>query len=116
MTADESEKTTRRERIDRRLRLSGWERIVPFEHTKPLADYGQAAVTEFATESGPAGYALCSDGQILGAGEAKRLGLNPEGVLDQARRYSRGMTRTESRYPEGYRVPFLYSSNGELIW
>ncbi len=63
---------------------------------------------------GPADYALCADGRVLGVVEAKKITLGPEGVLTQAERYSRGI-RQQPRYQGEYGVPFLYSTNGERI-
>jgi type I restriction enzyme, R subunit len=67
----ELEKQTRRQRIDPRLRTAGW-KVVGFNPAMPVSAYGQAAVEEFETMSGPADYALCSDGRTLGVVEAKR--------------------------------------------
>src|SRR5207247_2586024 len=64
---------------------------------------------------GPADYALCLDGRILGVVEAKKITLGPQEVLTQAERYSRGATDNPMDF-DGYRVPFLYSTNGEVIW
>lgn len=65
--------------------------------------------------NGPADYALCSGGQILGVVEAKKVALvGPNGVWGQAGRYSEGIAQ-EPRYQERYEVPFLYSTNGEKI-
>jgi type I restriction enzyme R subunit len=54
-------------------------------------------------------------GQILGIVEAKKLTIAPQSVLTQGERYSKGATRTPLNF-RGYRVPFLYSTNGEVIW
>lgn len=63
---------------------------------------------------GPADYAMCDDGRVIGGVEAKKLTIGPEGVLAQAERYSRGI-RQQPRYQGEYKVPFLYSTNGERI-
>jgi len=55
------------------------------------------------------------DGQILGIVEAKKVTLGPQNVLTQAERYSKGAV-DGSVNVRGYRVPFLYSTNGEVIW
>ena len=39
------------------------------------------AVEEYETTNGPADYALCVDGRILGIVEAKKLTLGPQSVL-----------------------------------
>jgi type I restriction enzyme R subunit len=77
----ELERSTRKKRIDPRLKAAGWS-IVPFDPEKSLADYGNAAgVEEFATQHGPADYALCDQGDTLGVVEAKKVTLGPQGVL-----------------------------------
>ena len=48
--------------------------------------------------------------------EAKKVTLGPQGVLTQAERYSKGFSANPIDYGEGFRVPFLYSTNGEVIW
>ena len=48
--------------------------------------HGLAPIEEFETANGPADYALCVDGRILGVVEAKKLTLSPMGVLTQAER------------------------------
>jgi type I site-specific restriction endonuclease len=110
----ESEWLTRKKRIDTRLKALGWE-IVPFAASTPLSDYAKHAIEEFPTDSGPADYALCVNGRILGIVEAKRLSLGPQNVLVQAQRYSRGVAANPLSFGE-FRVPFLYSTNGEVIW
>lgn len=72
-------------------------------------------MTEFSTDSGPADYALFVDGRWLGIIEAKKVGTNPQNVLEQARRYARGAALGSGNW-HGFRVPFLYATNGELIW
>src|SRR5208283_298061 len=57
----------------------------------------------------------CVGGQILGVVEAKKLTLGPQEVLIQAERYSRGVSASPFDF-NGFRVPFLYSTNGEMIW
>jgi predicted type IV restriction endonuclease len=89
----ESEWQTRKKRIDTRLTALGW-KIVPFAPARPLSAYTLHAVTEFATANGPADYALCVNGRILGIVEAKKLSLGPQNVLVQAERYSRGAAVT----------------------
>jgi type I restriction enzyme, R subunit len=110
----EPEWLTRRTRIDGRLRSLGWD-IVP--HTPeflPERSHRQA-VTEFPTDNGPADYALFVNGQILGIVEAKKVSLGPQNVLTQAQRYSEGATGNPLQYGT-FRVPFLFSTNGEVIW
>lgn len=110
----DSEWLTRKQLIDPKLNAAGW-RVVPFNPAKPLSSYDACAIEEYPTENGPADYALCVDGKILGIVEAKKLTLGPQNVLTQAERYSKGATGNPLNF-RGYRVPFLYSTNGEIIW
>ena len=80
-----------------------------------MGTYDKCAIEEFPTESGPADYALCAGGQILGVIEAKKLTLGPQEALTQAERYSGGLTPSAFDF-NGFQVPFLYSTNGEVIW
>lgn len=108
------EAITRRDRIDPRLRAAGW-RIVKYGPDLPLAALNACAVMEYPTESGPADYALVVRGEVLGVVEAKQTLVGPQSVLTQAERYSRGL-RGFSHDFEGFHVPFIYSTNGEIIW
>jgi type I restriction enzyme R subunit len=83
--------------------------------TCPARYYSRHAVTEFPTANGPADYALFVEGQPLGIVEAKRLSIGPQNVLPQAERYSKGVEASPFNF-RGFRVPFLYSTNGEVIW
>ena len=47
--------------------------------------------------------------------EAKKLSLGPQGVLLQAERYSKGVADSPFNF-RGFRVPFLFSTNGEVTW
>ncbi|HEY2931028.1 MAG TPA: hypothetical protein VGK99_04725 [Acidobacteriota bacterium] len=112
-----SERLTREQLIDKGLTDAGW-RIVPenkFDSSKPLRAYDRCAIEEYPTENGPSDYALCVDGKILGVVEAKKLTLGPQNVLSQAERYAKGLTGKSFNF-RGYGVPFLYSTNGEVIW
>jgi type I restriction enzyme R subunit len=109
-----SEWLTRKRLIDPRIRAAGW-KIVPFNPLASLESFHCCAIEEYPTENGPADYALCAGGRILGIVEAKKLTLGPQEVLTQAERYSRGATSNPLNY-RGCHVPFLYSTNGEVIW
>jgi type I restriction enzyme R subunit len=113
-TPDESEHRTRQKRINPQLEAQGWI-VVPFDPARPLAHYTRHAVTEYPTDNGPADYALFVAGRPLGIVEAKKVTLGPQNVLTQAERYSRGATDSPLNFA-GYRVPFLYSTNGEVLW
>lgn len=65
MNAYESERQTRKKRIDPLLKASGWN-VVPFDPEKRLSEYNLCAIEEYPTENGPADYALCVDDQLLG--------------------------------------------------
>ena len=109
-----SEWLTRKTLIDARLRKAGW-RVAPYKPGTPLTKFDRCAIEEYPTESGPADYALCVAGKILGIVEAKKLTLGPQNVLSQAERYSRGFMESPFHFGD-FRVPFLYSTNGEVIW
>ncbi len=110
----ESEAQTRRARINPKLQASGWT-VARFDLDRPLSTYTNSAIEEYETDNGPADYALCSNAVLLGIVEAKKLTLGPQNVLTQAERYSRGATHNPL-YFDGFHVPFLYSTNGEVIW
>jgi Type I site-specific restriction-modification system, R (restriction) subunit and related helicases len=110
----ELEWQTRKRLIDPRLEAQGW-RVTRFREGTPLAAYERQAVAEYPTDNGPADYALCQGSQILGVAEAKKLSLGPQNVLTQAERYSRGLPANSFNF-RGFHVPFLYSTNGEVLW
>jgi type I restriction enzyme R subunit len=110
----QSEYVTRKQIVDRRLRDAGW-KIVRFDETRALAAYERCAIEEYPTENGPADYALCVGSKILGIVEAKKLTLGPQNVLMQAERYSKGLLASPFNF-RSFRVPFLYSTNDEVIW
>ncbi len=112
-----SEFLTRKQLVDKRLKDAGWTIVLEknFDPARPLTAYDRCAIEEFPTETGPADYALCVNGHILGVVEAKKLTLGPQNVLSQAERYSKGVKPSPFNF-RGFRVPFLYSTNGEVIW
>lgn len=112
----ESEEKTRELRIDRRLTTAplGWT-IIPWKKGLDTSALEAHAVTEYPTNSGPADYALFVKGMLLGIIEAKKISVGVENVLEQAKRYARGVENTTGDW-HGYRVPFLYSTNGEVIY
>lgn len=85
----DSEWLTRKRLIDPKLKAAGW-RVVRFSDGKPLSAYDRCAIEEFPTDNGPADYALCDSGKLLGIVEAKKLTLGPQNVLTQAERYAKG--------------------------
>jgi type I restriction enzyme R subunit len=109
----ESERETRLQRIDPRLLRAGWiPQAFRSAGESRLAKVG--AIREYPTISGPADYALCDGGHVRGVVEAKKLAVGTQEVLEQAKRYSRGVSQ-QPQYQEQYHVPFLYSTNGEII-
>ncbi len=110
----ESERHTRQRRIDPKLKAADW-KVAPYKESSPLSQYQNTGIEEYPTSNGPADYGLCVDGRLLGIVEAKKLTLGPQNVLTQAERYSRGAADNPLNF-DGYRVPFLYSTNGEVIW
>jgi type I restriction enzyme, R subunit len=67
----ESERTTRRSRIDPKLKVAGWEVVPTTALSSSTGD--RVAVEEFETAIGPADYALFDGGRCLGVAEAKKL-------------------------------------------
>lgn len=116
MPIQELEWQTRKERIDRRLSSLSSPWIIakhhPFLDTSHLTRH---AIEEYPTDNGPADYALFEEGKLLGIIEAKKVSVNPQNVLEQAKRYSKGISTEIGNWGE-YGVPFLYSTNGERIW
>src|SRR5512139_3901106 len=108
------EATTRRRLVDPKLREASW-KIIPYSEGLELARCDRCAVVEYPTDNGPADYALCAGGRVLGIVEAKKLSLGPQNVLTQAERYSEGTTAIPFRFGR-FRVPFLFSTNGVQIW
>ncbi len=88
---------------------------MPFRPGLATATLQNHAVEEYPTATGPADYALFVTGRFLGVVEAKRLSLGPQNALVQAERYSQRAECTGFDFG-GYRVPFLYATNGEVIW
>src|SRR5256885_1404809 len=111
---DEREWQTRKRRIDGRLEAQGW-KVVAFNSSRSFDSYQHHAVEEYTTDKGPADYVLVSNGRVLGVVEAKKVSLGPQNVLLQAERYSRGLSANPFNF-DGLHVPFLYATNGEVIW
>jgi len=108
--AEEREWQTRKRRIDPKLDDAGWG--LPPAGTRPL--HQPFRTEEEETDKGPADYALWLNSHIAGIVEAKKLTVGPQGVLAQAERYARGIRNSPYNFA-GLRVPFLYSTNGEVI-
>jgi hypothetical protein len=99
----ESERQTRRDRVDPRLKAAGWA-VIDFTEGLTITGLSRHAVAEYPTLNGPADYVLVVDGQLLGIVEAKKLSLGPQNVLTQAERYSKGAADGPINV-RGYRVP-----------
>src|SRR5436190_2189341 len=110
----ESESQTRKKRIDQKLIHLGW-KIVPYQLGLNTSMFSNHAVEEYPTSTGPADYALFVEGKLLGIIEAKKVSTGGQNALEQAKRYAKGVVHTIGSW-NGYMVPFLYSSNGELVF
>lgn len=112
----ESEWLTRKKRIDIKLRSinPSWD-IVRYQDGMDFSKLAHHAVEELPTENGFADYALFVDGKLLGFIEAKKVAVNPQNVLEQAKRYSQTTFNGVGNW-NGFRVPFIYATNGEIIW
>ena len=113
---NESEWLTRKKRIDSKLRSlkPAWE-IIRYRENLDLSGLTRHAVEELPTANGQADYALFVKGKLLGIIEAKKITVNPQNVLEQAKRYSKGVFQGAGNW-DGYKAPFLYATNGEMIW
>ena len=112
----ESEWLTRKQRIDTLL-LSlnpAWE-IIHYSKVTDPSLLSNHAVEEYPTQNGFADYALFVDGRLLGIIEAKRVSIDAQNALEQAKRYSAGCDNMLGDW-NGFKVPFLYSTNGTRIW
>lgn len=107
---DEAEWKTRKRRIDPKLDAIGWVRAKG--GANPELPH---RTEEHETANGPADYALWLDGHVAGVVEAKKVTVGPQNVLTQAERYARGLSGGPYNF-NGLRAPFLYSTNGEVIW
>jgi type I restriction enzyme R subunit len=112
----ELEWKTRQQRINTKLRSLNpkWE-IIKYRDGLDTSALQCHAVEEYPTASGPADYALFVKGRFLGVIEAKKVSVGAQNVLEQAKRYSRTAFDGTGNW-RGYRVPFLYSTNGEIIY
>lgn len=110
-----NEKETRKKWIDSKLAKAGWEKVIPYTTELNLSKLHRVAVAELPTNDGFADYALYLNGQVCAIVEAKKLGLGPQNVLQQAHRYAMTLRDAPST-SYGYKTPFVYSTNGEVIW
>ena len=110
----EPEAVTRRERINKALSSNGWI-IASYRNNLQTNQLNNHAVEEYPVATGRADYALFVDGLFLGVIEAKKIAVGSQAALEQAKRYSKGVFDGVGNW-RGYRVPFLFSSNGELVY
>ena len=97
----EAEWLTRKKRIDARLKKQGW-KLQKFSSGLDLTSLDCVAVEEFPTANGPADYALFVGGRVLGIIEAKKVTVNPQNVLEQAKRYAAALPMRPGNW-NGYR-------------
>lgn len=116
MNVYESEWLTRKQRIDSQLRSlnPAWE-IIHYSQVRDTTDLSHHAVEEYPTQNGFADYALFVQGKLLGIIEAKRVSIDAQNALEQAKRYSLGCPNTLGEW-NAFRTPFIYATNGTRIW
>lgn len=110
---EELEWKTRKERIDKTL-SKHWN-IIKYSSSLDTQSLTNHAVAEYPTATGPADYVFFVEGKLIAALEAKKVSVAAQEVLGQAKRYSRGAFGGIGSWG-GYKIPFLYSSNGEVTW
>ncbi len=109
-----------RELIDVNLRKIGWEadtKLLNAKIHKTQPERGRnMAIAEWPVKGGYADYALFIGTSLYGVIEAKKYGQDISTNLDQSKRYAMNIvpqTGIELLGDwHGYRVPFLYSTNG----
>lgn len=106
-----------RELIDRQLRDAGWDvDSQVLRHSRGVRPQKgrSVAIAEWPTANGPADYALFVGLRLLGIVEAKRARKRVPALLEQAKRYSRGIAASDSGVGpwEEFGVPFLFATNG----
>src|SRR5271157_390333 len=112
----DSEWKTRKTRIDKQLKsLNPKWNIMTYKEGMDTSLLSCHAIEEYPTSNGPADYALFVNGSLIGILEAKKVSVNPQNVLEQAKRYAAGCPKTIGTWGK-FNVPFLYASNGTQIW
>jgi type I restriction enzyme R subunit len=109
---DISEVETRKTLIDKALDKAGWGPISLFQ---PGRKYERGSIEEYPTANGPADYLLFNKGRALACVEGKKVGIGPQNVLEQAKRYARGFPADQYSFGD-YHLPFAYATNGKIIW
>ncbi len=111
--ASQREWQTRKRLIDPKLKAQGWD-VAPF---KSGASNGSArALTEYPTDNGPADYALCVDGQRRRHRRGQEAHARPAERPDPGRAIRTRPDRAARSTSAASACPFLYSTNGEVIW
>ncbi|MER9231246.1 type I restriction-modification system endonuclease [Mesorhizobium sp. M0622] len=106
--------------IDQQLRDNGWEadtKVLRHGTGVRPAKGRNMAIAEWPTAHGPADYALFVGTMLVGVVEAKRRRKNVSAAIDQAERYSPGITPSSDFVMAGgpwgeHRVPFVFAANG----
>ncbi|TPL81893.1 type I restriction-modification system endonuclease [Mesorhizobium sp. B2-3-12] len=106
--------------IDQQLRDRGWEADTKaLRHSAGVrpAKGRNMAIAEWPTASGPADYALFVGMTLIGVVEAKRQRKNVSAAIDQAERYSSGISDSDDFVMAGgpwvgHHVPFVFAANG----
>lgn len=111
-----SEYQTRKGWIDEKLKQAGWTTIIDYSDTLDLSKLHKTAVRELPTNEGPADYVLFLNGKVFAVVEAKKMTLGPQNVLIQAQRYAKNIKNNYLGDFGGYKAPFIYSTNGVVIW
>lgn len=101
-----------RDLIDKMLQDAGWTIV---RRGNPIPDKGIFALEEVETPSGPMDYGLYMDRVLVGDIEAKPEKTGVPGILAQDERYSKRYDKGNFDF-NGYHIPFLYASNGHIIW
>ena len=106
--------------IDRQLNDAGFETDTSnlnykLHHTMPKKGQ-KIAIAEWPCGTGYADYALFDNCQLVGIVEAKEYGKDISGALQQAKEYAKTVEEKEGIQLcgnwNGYKVPFIYSTNG----
>lgn len=109
-----------RELIDVNLRKVGWEASTKVLNAKTHKTQPQRgrniAIAEWPVKGGYADYALFIGTSLFGVIEAKKYGQDISTNLDQSKRYALNIISYDGINIlgdwDGYKVPFLYSTNG----
>ena len=102
-----------RAKIDQHLIAAGWV-VQDVKNINLTASLG-VAVREDQTATGPADYALYTDGRLCGVVEAKREGTNLGGVAEQSARYAASDFKFAHRVDDDQPLPFLYEATNNEI-